>query len=630
MSAQTPHIIAAAGHDDGLFVELAENLIAGVWLGHGNDLTLAKGVFFPIFLALNTLIGVKYVTCLQSLFVLSGLLVIWVLRRMGLGKTGLFIAFVLFIFSPSTASLNARRLVRDGLYTALLVFMLAAAFGLVDAIIRRKRAVLWAIGCGLALGALWVTREEGMAVVPALAVLALGAIVLSRRIAAALIAIMVVTISGLVIPMTILSLNYAYYRVAIVTEMQSEYFTHAYGALSRVKHDQWRQYIPVPKHVREKIYKVSPAFASLERFLEESTWIGAGCRYIDPCDDLSSHFVWGFRKAVVRSRYYASLEDSRLFYQRLAAEVDDACDRGQLDCLAPRASLVPPYRSEYREQLIATFFDAWRYLLSFEGLDPYNLVWSPSDSNSLRRIGRLLNYRRLHQIEQRTVSGWVVSATNAPLEVYVMRTDGEVMSKPATFSSGPSVRATIKKTFDRDLPAAEQSRFEVRTACSNNCLLRVVNLDSQHEAVFSLDSSQAAGPQAIGEFYYSVAALSSGRDITASESWRFGMLDAIWPLYQTWLRPLLCVSLAGFTILLLRLGRDRFAATLLVFAAALLIAIGARLGLLTYIHVTSFHAINDLYCMPCYALLLLFVGIGLAVLTDCVISLAIRWRTKSS
>ena len=629
VSAQTPHIIAGAGHDDALFVTLTENLINGAWLGRGNDLTLAKGALFPIFLALNnSYIGLKYVTCLQILYVSSGFLMLWVLRRAGFGRAGLFVAFVLFVFSPSLASLNARRLLRDSLYTSLLVMMLGAAFGLSDAIIRKRRYWPWALGCGLCLGALWVTREEGLGLLPPLVFLAIGAMLLSRRIVASLLAILTVIISGLIIPSTIMALNYSYYGVAVITELQSEYFTHAYGALSRVKHDHWRQYVPVPKHVREKIYKVSPAFASISNFLEASSWVNPGCRYIDPCDDLSSHFIWGLRKAVVQSRYYLSLEDARLFYQRLASEIDAACDAGQLDCIAAHSSLAPPYRDEYRQQLIDSYRQAWRYLISFEGLDPYNLAWSPSDARSLRRIGQLLNYRALDQVEQRSVSGWVVSKTGAPLDVFVASSAGDIMSHAATFSPGPAVRTVVKQKFGVELPTSERVRFEVSTACTANCLLLVVDKRSGREAMFALDANQELGPQALGDLYFSINPLPSIRNTSERRNFRFEILDAIWPLYQIWFRPLLCAAILGLTFSLFRLRSSRKASIVCLFALTLLVAISTRLALLTYIHVTSFHAINDLYCMPCYALLLLFVGLGLAVLADGMVFLGTRWRTK--
>jgi hypothetical protein len=40
-----------AGYDDRLFIDLAQHLIAGEWLGPFNELTLAKGPFYPLFIA---------------------------------------------------------------------------------------------------------------------------------------------------------------------------------------------------------------------------------------------------------------------------------------------------------------------------------------------------------------------------------------------------------------------------------------------------------------------------------------------------------------------------------------------------------------------------------------------------
>ena len=43
--------LGSAGHDDRLFIELAQHLIRGEWLGPYNELTLAKGPFYSLFIA---------------------------------------------------------------------------------------------------------------------------------------------------------------------------------------------------------------------------------------------------------------------------------------------------------------------------------------------------------------------------------------------------------------------------------------------------------------------------------------------------------------------------------------------------------------------------------------------------
>ena len=49
--------IGSAGLDDRLFLELAQHLVRGEWLGPYTETTLAKGPFYPLFIAGAFLVG---------------------------------------------------------------------------------------------------------------------------------------------------------------------------------------------------------------------------------------------------------------------------------------------------------------------------------------------------------------------------------------------------------------------------------------------------------------------------------------------------------------------------------------------------------------------------------------------
>ena len=51
--AQPVYAIGGAAHDDRLFLLLAESLIKGEWLGAYNQMTLAKGPFYSIWIAIQ-------------------------------------------------------------------------------------------------------------------------------------------------------------------------------------------------------------------------------------------------------------------------------------------------------------------------------------------------------------------------------------------------------------------------------------------------------------------------------------------------------------------------------------------------------------------------------------------------
>ena len=52
------HAIGWAEADDALFIRLARSLALGQWLGPYDNLTLAKGPFYPAFIAMSALAGI--------------------------------------------------------------------------------------------------------------------------------------------------------------------------------------------------------------------------------------------------------------------------------------------------------------------------------------------------------------------------------------------------------------------------------------------------------------------------------------------------------------------------------------------------------------------------------------------
>jgi hypothetical protein len=105
-----------------------------------------------------------------------------------------------------------------------------------------------------------------------------------------------------------------------------------------------------PKEARERAYTVSPAARELWPALDgppSDGWRRFGCDQIskDTCDEiLAPWFVWAFRDAVHGAGHYRSARDAFAYYQRLADEINGACDTGRIPCLPERATLAPPFR----------------------------------------------------------------------------------------------------------------------------------------------------------------------------------------------------------------------------------------------------------------------------------------------
>ena len=342
-----------APHDDTLFLRLAAHICQFEWLGPYNQLTLIKRPVYPLFIAAVHAVGLPLLFAQHLAYALACLLLVQALAPLVAGRVQRLSLFTLILFMPMLfAAYPCARVLRAMLSTALTLLVLGCCLGLLISCRQRRRSVWWwSIGTGIFLSAFWLCREESIWLLPGLVVLYAGFLVYGYKKPGALKAGRI----PLVLPWLMLLasyhglclLNYAYYGVYTTCEMHGGAFQAAYGALTRVKPDHWHPRVPVPKDVRLRVYPVSPAFAELAAYLEGEPGRKWAMFATTSNDIEGGHFMWALRGAAARQGYHASARQAGAFYQRLAREVNSACDQGLLHCLAERATLVPPRRPDY-------------------------------------------------------------------------------------------------------------------------------------------------------------------------------------------------------------------------------------------------------------------------------------------
>ena len=111
--------IPDAVHDDALFQNLARHLLIGDWLGPYNNLTLAKGMFYPFFIALSAAIGLPLKIAEQLLYLSCSFLAARYVARLTRSEMGGFILFGLLAFNPVLWSVPLSRVIREGIYLSL-------------------------------------------------------------------------------------------------------------------------------------------------------------------------------------------------------------------------------------------------------------------------------------------------------------------------------------------------------------------------------------------------------------------------------------------------------------------------------------------------------------------------------
>lgn len=619
VGGQTVFAIGYALHDDRLFLNLANALLAHGWLGHYNNLTLAKGLFYPLWIATTFILGVPLLLSQHLLYIAACAIFVIAVRPVLPRPAMLLPVYAILLFNPLSYTDGAMtRVLREGIYPALTMLVIAYAIGL---LVRHshpmKNLAFWASGLGFSLSAFWLTREEGIWIMPSILIIVGFATVRIwqtkpidwRRLSLLCVVPFVIWVIAIG---TIAGINKACYGVFTTGEIKSRSFLSAYGALLRVKHSHWHPYIHVPKETRESIYKISPAFAELRPFLEGDMgkgWSVHGCKALSVCEDIAGGwFMWALRDAVAAAGHYESGASAANYYRRLASEINAACADRKLDCFAKRASLMPPWRGEYTQPLLNTIVRASVFLARFEG---FNANPSPSEgSEESLMLFRDLTRGRLSPTNQLQIIGWAVATKPASAISLTVRTsNGDLIDASIKHSLGPEIYQHFP-AVGRDLPNAHKSSFEVTTPCAEGCYLYVKSGDRLIGRL-PLDGSKMSLQNPELQLHLDFLGYKKGNLLKRQsmvDDLKIKILNQFGKAYQTIIPILIVLALIAYIIIsTVHILRKRIVSRLWMINTALLIAVVARLFIFSMIHVTSFPGINTQYLSSAYPLMLMFV-----------------------
>jgi hypothetical protein len=626
VSGLTLFAIHNAGRDDRLFLDLASALLSGNWLGPYNNLTLAKGPFYPLWIAATFLFGVPLLLAQHILYVAACAIFIIAIRPLLSKQSILFLVWTILLFNPmSYTDEVTTRVIREGIYPSLTVLVAASAVGILARHDRPLKNLLpWSSCLGFSLSAFWLTREEGVWMIPFVLLIVGFAVVRMRQrqpnrwrllssICVLPFCIWLIAIGA------VAGINKVRYGIFTTVEFKSHDFLAAYGALSRVKHSHWRPYCPVPKETRERIYKISPAFAELAPFLEGNigaVWTTYSCHWVSLCDDMGGGwFMWALRDAAAAAGHYTSAESAANYYRHVATEINAACAGGQIECGAARVSMMPPWHSEYASPFLNSLVRGAVFLSRFEGFHAHS---SPSTGTEESLIlFRDLTGSRLSRgaTTQLQISGWAFAVNPASSVVLsVGAADGTLADTEVKRLPSPDVYQYFL-SLGKDFPNAREARFEITTSCTEGCSLHIRTGDHEDERI-PLDGSIRRGRNP--KFHFYLDALNYiANDLLPYQSrldnFKISILGWIGKAYQTIVPLLIVLALIGYIISTVHILKTKTVKNLWLINTALLMALVIRLIVLSVIDVTSFPCLDTRYLSPAYPFLLIFMTLALAI-----------------
>lgn len=348
-------------YDDELMVNMANNLLQGKWLGEYNCLTLVKGIFTPLFIAITKIIGIPFLIGQDLFYDISCIFVIYVVGKILKNKKLLGIIYICLIFNPITYSAELCRVYRDGIYSGLTMFLIGFAY--IIFLNRREniqKQIKYFVGLGITLSSLYLCREETIWLLPFVLMSTIITMIFiakdkninntKKRLLLYLIPIGIVIVNNLLV----CTINYKNYGVFELNQYWSKEFKSAYGALTRVKPKETYSRVPVSQETMKRIYEISPKFKELENYLsgeEGKRWSKCGDGQYGEIQGGWLH--WALIRAVEEQGYYKDAKTANKYYQELADEINNAIDNGKIEGYQEkRVSIVPKF--SYKE-ILETF-----------------------------------------------------------------------------------------------------------------------------------------------------------------------------------------------------------------------------------------------------------------------------------
>jgi hypothetical protein len=605
-------IYTDAGHDDALFWGNAYQIVKGNWLGAYSQMTLAKGPGFPLFLAANAVLGTPVTLLIALLYLFACGLIANTLRGLGLNRYLVLIIFVVILFHPALFQL---RIIRDNIYPALSLIIISGVIRLAFDRQQQDRRLVSVVPYGLVFGFFWMTREEGIWIVPGLLIfLFLKALQLKKqnlpikeifyRFACfLLIATMFVGLIALI--------NYHKYGKFEVVDFKGKAYSQAIKSLNSVDVGSDLPYLPVSFDKRQEIYRVSPTFAQLKDYFEDKGkwWTTPGCAiYPWTCGDYAGGwFVWALRDAVASKGYYESPARAAEFYNNITKEIETACDISLIKCRANPIPFMPNVTMTQLKELPEKTVDALKLaMVQFPVTATGGPSWDPLDQ--LQRIRLFLGspYTTLAPSEQKLeLSGWFYS-TNRDWIVMNCTINGEKIKRSIDRISSPDIAEHFKN------PNANFQRFSIIVTGNEDCSISTESLPSNN---FPIKSLLEKTERSVGENGTLFVDQILDKNNQSAQDLPLKLKNSLANAYKL-IIPIL-VLLGAFTYfmyLIFTLAGRVPITDIFIISTMMWCLFFSRILLLVFVDISSFPAIDALYMSAAFPILCLAAFLSLQLI----------------
>ena len=623
-----------AGHDEGLYVTLANNILNGTWLGHYMPQTLIKVPFYSIFMAACYIISVPLPIAQELLYIGACLLLLRALRP-AFTNLALLVIYLPLLFCPITFGASAGR---DLLYTTLLLVVVACVFALILRCRERLRQVLWWVwGLGLSVALLWNTREEGVTTLPFLGLAAVlivignmgrtswsdarrGMLQLGRLV---WIPILLFTSVNLLV----CSLNYAKYGLFATNEIQTRSFKRAFGTLCGIDSDEKVRYVPLSVASLEKAYAVSPAAKELKTFMDaggpSAGWKACGSELVTAeyaNEYKGDWFKWALRGSVWWAGHCKSWRDANDYYNKLYLELTDAYATGKLKGAGPRSACALPIMSfeQYWKPVTESFLKGLSSLMDFNircGPPGISEEAGGFDADGVELFEQI---KGAHAVKPNCMTGWAFNGEN-PAGLEIVRPDGRIRNIGITRAPRPDLVQPLKGALTKT------GQYGFSTGYFDGDKLRVLGSDGRSLMLLDPVIGRSFGVRENSPAAACIDGVVEHR--TKLLNFKYDAHSKIATFYKHTIRWFECASLVAIALILPLFWRKN-SLWLSALTIATLAALLPRLGALAIIDAAIFPTVTrQSYMAPGFPLLLLALALPLAFVISNWQDISTQWQS---
>ena len=337
MMMRTPiYALANYKHDDLLLVTLAQHLQEGEWLGPYNNLTLVKGISFPVFLALCNRFCIPYLFGMGLFYTGAVILFVTAVREQISNRWVQLGIYLFLLYSPAMLSVDAQQRV----YNCALVpgAILLVFAGVLGVFFRRHRSwktvLVWSCFLGFAFPFFWHLRNDTMWMLPFVLTgtgISIFCIIKKNgfhkgtavKSLICLIPVLTLVFSNLMIA----GISQKNYGLFVVNDRSGSSEAEFISRLMEMDEKSENPNVWVSQKAMKKAVEVSPALQEIQPQIEEmfqSGWASGG-------EIVGDIVVWAFRDAMEAAGYYqGNAPETDAFYKRATAELDQAYEDGRL------------------------------------------------------------------------------------------------------------------------------------------------------------------------------------------------------------------------------------------------------------------------------------------------------------